>query len=107
MKTFTNKDAARTLFKLYDTKALLARVDLLAHPIEKTDLESKAKSFDEEAAAMVLAEEGLEFLNKVLQSLLGTDVWPKAMEIAYAPNDLAGYKRVAEYYRRAELIQAL
>lgn len=107
MKTFTNKDAARTLHKLYDTKALFAHVVGMLHPVQEDDLEARAQLFDEEAAAMTMAEEAVQFLDKVLQSLAGTEAWPKALAIAYAPNNLGGYKRVAEYYRRAELIQTL
>jgi translation initiation factor 2 alpha subunit (eIF-2alpha) len=104
MKTFSTYEAARQLHKLFDAKALLNTVDQQIHPTLDEDLEARAAQCDVEVDAMNHAEDGIAFLNKVLQKVAGTDVWPQAMEIAYAPNDIGGYQRVAEYYLRAEKI---
>lgn len=107
MKTFTNMDAARQLHKLYSTKALSAHVGLMLHPIAEDDFEARALQLDDEVEAMDVAEDALGFLDKIVHNLAGTQVWSKAMEIAYAPIEFGGYQRVAEYYRRAEQIQAV
>jgi hypothetical protein len=119
MKTFTSAEAAyklhyhfhteaaRQLTALYDTKALLGEVEATLHPVTEDDLEARAALADIEVDAMDSAAEASEFLNTLVQQLLGTDVWGKAMEIAYAPIEQEGYLRVAEYYRRAQAIHLL
>jgi hypothetical protein len=119
MKTFTSAEAAqrlhshyhtqaaRQLCKLYDTKALLGEVEAELHPVSEDDLAARAALADIQIDAMDSAEEASTFLNTLVQQLLGTEIWSKAMEIAYAPIEQEGYLRVAEYYRRAQAIHLL
>jgi hypothetical protein len=107
MKTFSTQEAVRQLRKLFDAKALLSLADSELHPLAQDDLEARAALCAVQIDAMNHAEDGFELLKKVLQNLAGTEMWPKALEIAYAPNEFDGYQRVAEYYRRIEAIQQL
>jgi hypothetical protein len=86
--------------RLYDSKAVFSHVLKQLTPVVQDP------TLDDELITS-MERDAIEFLDKVLHSVAGSTVWCKAIEIAYTPNTLVGYKRVAEYYRRAEAIQAL
>lgn len=100
-------DTTVKLRKLYDAQALLQEVKLNMNPVLPSDFTARLEQCDSEVEAMARSMDGLHFLDKVIESLIGQDIWAKAFEIAYAPIGHGGFKRVAEYYRRAEIIQQL
>lgn len=98
------------LTMFFSTKALLQDVEQLAMPMGPIPLEGLAQQYEQEAEAMSLAEEALVTLNAMVDMHAGKDTFAQAMDIAFAPMPEtleAGLKRVAEYYRRAELIERL
>lgn len=92
---------------LFDTKALLWSVELLAKPIQEEDLEARAQVADRQVEAMNEAEKALGVINELVTVLAGTEKFAAACDIAYAPHELDGLKLVGEYYRRASLIERL
>jgi hypothetical protein len=92
------------LSKFFSTKALLQDVEYIA------ELAARARRADQEVDAMDRAEEAIQYLTAMVESRAGTALYAQAVDIAWAPIDEAnegGLKRVAEYYRRAELIERL
>jgi hypothetical protein len=97
----------RAMAELFSVKAHLFDIEEMAHPIAPDDLPARLKKAEREVTAMDLAEQVLMYMNHLVDQHMGTEKFPKAMVIAYAPNNLDGLKRVAEYYRRCDLIAAL
>jgi hypothetical protein len=94
----------------FSTKALLMDVEQLAAPIQEDDLPARAQRADQEVAAMDRAEEAIAYLTVMVNAHAGTAKYAQAVDIAYAPIEArneSGLKRVAEYYRRAEIIETL
>jgi predicted HD phosphohydrolase len=98
------------LSMFFSTKALLHDVEQLAAPIQEDDLPARAQRADQEIEAMDRADEAIKYLTAMVDTHAGTHRYAQAVDIAFAPMDPAnegGLKRVAEYYRRAELIERL
>jgi hypothetical protein len=100
-------DHTRNLSNLFDTKAMLWNVELLAKPVAEEDLEARAQAAEREVEAMQEAEVALGYLNRAVTATHGSEKFVAATTIAYAPHDLDGLALVAEYYRRAERIECL
>ncbi len=95
------------LHQLFSTKAWLTDLELITKPIAQDDLEARAKQCDEAIAAMDEADKAIAYLDHLVTACAGTEHFARALEIAFEPTELDGLKRVAEYYRRAEVIEAL
>jgi hypothetical protein len=98
------------LSMFFSTKAFLRDVEELAAPIQEDDLPARALRADQEIEAMDRADEAIQYLTAMVNAHAGTVLYATAVDIAFAPMDAeneAGLKRVAEYYRRAELIESL
>ncbi len=98
------------LSMFFSTKALLHDVEQLAAPIQEDDLPARAQRADQEVDAMDRADEAIKYLTAMVDRHAGTALYAQAVDIAFAPiqevNE-SGLKRVAEYYRRAEVIETL
>lgn len=98
------------LSMFFSTKALLLDVEQLATPIQEDDLPARAQLADQEVEAMDRAEEAIKYLNDKVQQHAGTALFARAVDIAFAQMDevnAGGLRRVAEYYRRAAIIETL
>jgi truncated hemoglobin YjbI len=92
---------------IHQAKATLHEVEDRFNRVSPERPEAWLQRMDETVEAMNVAETLVAQIAQELDRLTGSPKWAQAMEIAYAPNDLDGYPRVAEYYRRLDLIQAL
>lgn len=99
--------SAHSYAELFSVKARILDLEEMAHPIAPDNLPGRLKRAEREVAAMDLAEQVVTYLGHLVESHGGTEKFAKAMDIAYAPCELDGLKRVAEYYRRIAIIEAL
>jgi hypothetical protein len=97
---------AQLLRTIHEAKAVLHDLQDQYHP-RPPRAEDRLLRAEETIEAMDAASALLAQVEQELDKLTGTDKWPQALEIAFKPCDLDGYRRVAEYYRRLDAIRAL